>query len=92
MDISADEVRHIASLARLALSDDEVARFQIELSKILTFVAQLEDVDVPDLPEVPDPRNPLRADEVEPVEDVERLHQEAPQFVDGYYRVPKVIE
>jgi len=43
--LSNDDVRHIAKLARLNLSDDEVAKFSRELSSILDYVDQLQEVD-----------------------------------------------
>lgn len=92
MTISAEDVRHIARLARLELTDEEVARFQSELSKILGYVAQLEAVEAEDVAEPPAPDQPLRDDVVEEWPDVRPLHNEAPDFRDGTYRVPRVVE
>ena len=92
MPISADDVRHIARLARLELSDEEVGRFQAELSKILEYVVQLESLEAGGASEPPPPDQPLRDDIVEPWPDVLPLHDEAPAFVDGTYRVPRVVE
>ena len=74
MTISADDVRHIARLARLELTDQEVARFQDELSKILEYVAQLEAVEAGPVAEPPSPDQPLRDDVVERWPDVRPLH------------------
>ncbi len=90
--ISADDVRHIARLARLELTDDEVVRFQDELSKILEYVAQLESLEAGTAAEAPPPGQPPRDDVVEPWPDVRPLHDEAPDFEGGLYRVPRVIE
>lgn len=92
MTISAADVRHIARLARLDLTDEEVARFQDELSKILDYVAQLDGLDAGEAAEPPAPDQPLRDDVVEPWPDVRPLHDEAPDFRDGTYRVPRVVE
>lgn len=92
MPISADDVRHIARLARLELSGEEVARFQAELSKILEYIAQIETLEAGSAAEPPAPDQPLRDDIVEPWPDVRPLHDEAPEFVDGTYRVPRVVE
>lgn len=94
--ISADDVRHIAGLARLELTDDEVERFRGELSKILEYVAQLESIEAAvdakdagaDLP----PARRFREDRVEPWPDPGTLHAEAPDFAGGFFRVPRVVE
>ncbi|MFN2421007.1 MAG: Asp-tRNA(Asn)/Glu-tRNA(Gln) amidotransferase subunit GatC [Gemmatimonadota bacterium] len=90
--ISDSDVRHIARLARLELSDDEVARFQVELSTILEYVAQLDTLEAGTAGEPPVADQPLRDDVVETWPDVRPLHDEAPDFEDGYYRVPRVVE
>ncbi len=92
MSISAADVRHIARLARLELSEAEVARFQRELSSILDYVAQLESLEAAHAQEPSPPDQPLRADEPFAWPDVQALHREAPGFEDGFYRVPRVVE
>lgn len=92
MTISAADVRHIARLARLELSDEEVERFQAELSQILEYVARLESLEAGRAAEPEPPDRALREDVVEAWPDVDPLHGEAPDFADGFYRVPRVIE
>jgi aspartyl-tRNA(Asn)/glutamyl-tRNA(Gln) amidotransferase subunit C len=92
MSISAEDVRHIAGLARLDLSDEEVERFRGELSKILEYVAQLDRVEATSAAEPEDPDQPPRPDRVEPWPDVAPLHAEAPDFDGGFFRVPRVVE
>jgi aspartyl-tRNA(Asn)/glutamyl-tRNA(Gln) amidotransferase subunit C len=46
MEAQKLDVRYVAQLARLALTDDEVARFQSQLSQVVTYVAQLEALDL----------------------------------------------
>ena len=50
MAISRDEVLHVARLARLELSDDEVTRFQEQLSAILDAVSKVAELDLSDVP------------------------------------------
>jgi aspartyl/glutamyl-tRNA(Asn/Gln) amidotransferase subunit C (EC 6.3.5.-) len=50
MAISEAEVRHVARLARLALSDEEIAVMQAQLSAILDYIAMLQEVDVSNVP------------------------------------------
>ena len=92
MTISTDDVRHIAALARLALTDDEVERFQQELSTILDYVAQLDELDAGRAEEPAAPDTPLRADANTPWGDIEALRRQAPDVADGFVRVPRVIE
>ncbi|MDX1623993.1 MAG: Asp-tRNA(Asn)/Glu-tRNA(Gln) amidotransferase subunit GatC [Gemmatimonadota bacterium] len=92
MTISAADVRHIARLARLDLSEDEVERFRGELAKILDHVGRLEELESGGAPEPEAPDQPLRVDVVEEWPDVAPLRAEAPDFTDGFFRVPRVIE
>lgn len=65
-DLSRDDVLKLAQLARLKLSDDEVAQYQQELAEILKYVEQLDDVDVSGLEptsQVTGLTNVTRADE-----------------------------
>jgi aspartyl-tRNA(Asn)/glutamyl-tRNA(Gln) amidotransferase subunit C len=50
MAITRDEVLHVARLARLELSDDEVARFQEQLSAIIEAVSKVSELDLADVP------------------------------------------
>ena len=46
MPLTEDEVRHVAALARLGLTDDEVVRFGAQLDAILDHVSQLDSIDI----------------------------------------------
>lgn len=94
MALSPDEVRHVASLARLALSDDEVARLAPELSDILGYAEQVGEVAAEDVPPTTHPfglYNVLRADEArEPLPQQEVLAG-APEVEDGRFAVPRIV-
>jgi len=67
-DLTRDDVIHLASLAKLALTDEEIERFRKDLSKILDYVAQLQAVDISGLEptsQVTGLLNVERVDEVE---------------------------
>ncbi|MFN3374394.1 MAG: aspartyl/glutamyl-tRNA amidotransferase subunit C, partial [Chloroflexus sp.] len=49
MSLSEAEVRHVARLARIALSDEEISVMQAQLSAILDYIAMLQEVDVSDV-------------------------------------------
>ena len=92
MDISSEDVRQVARLARLELTDDEVERFRRELSTILDYVEQLERLEAGTAAEPSAPDQPLRGDVVEEWGEVGLLRKAAPDFVEGFFRVPRVIE
>lgn len=65
--LSKDQVRHIAKLARLRLSEEEVDKFSQELTSILGYVEMLQEVDTKDVPataQVTGQENVFRADEI----------------------------
>jgi aspartyl-tRNA(Asn)/glutamyl-tRNA(Gln) amidotransferase subunit C len=92
VDISADDVRHIARLARLDLTDEEVERFRRELSTILAYVEQLDSLEAGIAADPAAPDQPLREDAIVVWPDVTPLHEAAPDFAGGFFRVPRVIE
>lgn len=95
MTLTIAEVEHIASLARLNLTDEEVARFREQLSAILDYVAQLQALDTNDIPptsSVLPPRSVLRQDEPHPGLALDALLANAPQVEADQFRVPPVLE
>lgn len=92
--ISLDEVRHVADLARLELSDDELAVLQGELSALLGHVEQIRRLDTTDVPPMAHPlplANVLRADELRPCLDREEVLAAAPASEDGRFLVPRIL-
>ncbi|HLH16422.1 MAG TPA: Asp-tRNA(Asn)/Glu-tRNA(Gln) amidotransferase subunit GatC [Bryobacteraceae bacterium] len=98
MKITADEVRYVAALANLALTDDEIARFQAELSGILDHFDKLNEIDtagVEPMAQVLSAAGPaatLREDIPVPPLGSQAALANAPQSGGGYFKVPKVIE
>src|SRR3954471_17633961 len=90
--LSREQVLHVARLARLELTSEEVERFGGELSKVLDhieLIAELGDLqDVPPTSHVIDVENALRADEPRPSMPVERALESAPDAALGGFRVP----
>ena len=95
MSVDAATVRRIAHLARIAVSDDEVATLGDELNAILSFVEELSAVDVtgvePMTSVIPMAMQ-MRPDVVTDGNIVDAVLANAPATEDGYYVVPKVIE
>ena len=92
MTVSPEDVRHIARLARLELTDEEVERFRRELSTILGYVEKLDELEAGSAAEPPRPDQPLRDDALVEWADLTPLHEAAPDFEAGFFRVPRVIE
>lgn len=95
MEISQDDVAHVAKLARLEVSEDETAVFARQLSAILTHIDQLKRVDTagvePTATVLPSD-NVFREDEVRPSLTPEQALSNAPDQEDGFFRVPKILE
>jgi aspartyl-tRNA(Asn)/glutamyl-tRNA(Gln) amidotransferase subunit C len=93
--LSLDQIRRIGDLARLELSDTELAAMQHELNGILELVDQMSAVDTEGVEPMSHPQaamQRLREDEVSEADQRERFQSIAPQTEDGLYLVPKVIE
>ena len=95
MSLDKDQVKHIAMLAMLRLTDDEFADTQDKLSRIVDFVDQLSGAPTDKVVPMAHPLNQaqrLRPDQVTEVDERERMQKNAPSVADGLYLVPKVLE
>jgi aspartyl-tRNA(Asn)/glutamyl-tRNA(Gln) amidotransferase subunit C len=89
--IDRDQVLHVARLARLELTDDEVEHFAAELSNVLDWVETIDQLDLDDVPptsHVVDVVNRLRPDEPRPSLTQEQALANAPAVQDGGFLVP----
>lgn len=95
MSVTADEVRHIARLARLRLSGDEEIAMASQLSQILDYIEQLNELDtseVDPMSHVLDLVNATRDDVVEQRISHEDALRNAPAADSDYFRVPRFVE
>ena len=95
MSVNADQVRHVAKLARIAMSDAEIAALVPELNNILGWVDQLGEVDtdgIEPLTAVIDQKLRLRDDVVADGDCRDAVLANAPAAEHGFFAVPKVIE
>ena len=93
-NISADDVRKVAKLARLELPEEKIATYTGQLERILDYVDQLQAVDtegVPPTTRAVEVVNVTRDDVVVPTEVREQLLDEAPQREGDFFRVPKIL-
>ena len=89
--ISKDEVLHVARLARLELTDDEVGKFQEQLSDILEAISKVSELDLSDVPPTAHPleiANAWAEDEPRPCLTRDEAFANAPDREDGYFKVP----
>ena len=95
MKVTENDVKIVASLSRLKISDEESVEVIAQLDKFLTYVENLQSIDTtkiePTTYAVP-MQNVFRADEVKPSLDREFALSNAPLKDDGYFKVPRVLE
>ncbi len=95
MSLTKQEVERIAGLARLELSEAEQEEYTRELDAILSFVAQLNQLDttgVEPMAHVIQVNNVFRPDKAGPSLNQEEVLANAPDRVENFFKVPKVLE
>jgi len=95
MSLDKATVAHIAALARIKVADQDLERMAGELTHILTWIEQLNEVaadDVPPLASVVDTKLPRRKDEVTDGNYAGDVVANAPSPAHGFFTVPKVVE
>ena len=92
--ISREEVAHVARLAQLALSEDELDAFTSQLAAVLDHAADLEALDVDDVEPSTHPfplKNIFRVDEPGEGFEVEEVLEVAPKVEESQFRVPPIL-
>ena len=91
--ISEEQVRHVAGLARLGLTEDEMGEMGGQLDAILNSIEKIRELDLADTPPTANPlnlSNVLRPDEPSPELPEEEALASAPEAVDGLFAVPRI--
>lgn len=92
MKIDREEAHRIAQLAHLDFDDAALVRMAEEMTKILTYIDQLREVDVEGFEEhAASDATPFREDTPRPSIDRALAERNAPDWVDGFFVVPQVI-
>jgi len=89
------DIEHVARLARLGLTDEELARFREQLAVILEHAERVREVAAEDVPPTAHPvptRNVFREDEPRPGLDREEALANAPDREDDRFKVPRIVE
>jgi aspartyl-tRNA(Asn)/glutamyl-tRNA(Gln) amidotransferase subunit C len=95
MPLSRAEVEHIAELAKLQLTEAELEQYAGQLSAILEYMAELNQLNTEDIPPTPSVlplRNVMRADRIEPPLSQEAALANAPDAEAGQFRVQAILE
>ena len=93
-EITRDDVAHVARLARLSLTDDELDRFTGQLAAVLDHARDVESLDVGDVPPTAHPlplKNVLRPDVPVPSLDRAEVLAAAPSVEDDRFAVPPIL-
>jgi aspartyl-tRNA(Asn)/glutamyl-tRNA(Gln) amidotransferase subunit C len=93
--LQQDDVKHIAKLSRLAVSEEELPRYTEQVGRILAFFDELKDLDTTDVPMTAHPipvSNAFREDVVRPSLGADKVLANAPHREGDYFRVPKILE
>lgn len=93
--ITVKDVEHVAKLARLELTEEEKQKFTHQLSNIIDYFNQLNEVDTKDIEPMAHPvpfYNVMREDKVSLTYNRAELLANAPDEEDGYFKVPKINE
>jgi len=91
--ISEEQVRHVANLARLGLTDEEVAKMREQLGAILDSIEKIRELDLEDVPPTTNAlslTNVFRPDEPRGELTLEEALSPAPEPVDGLFAVPRI--
>ena len=91
--ISTDDVKHVAKLARLELTEEEINKYSKQLGSILEYVEQMNEVDTTGIEPMPHPipvYNVMREDVVKYEQTKDEMLANAPFEEDGFFRVPKI--
>jgi len=95
MGIKKSEIAYISSLSKLKMEDIEIDNFTTQISDILEMIQQLEKVNTDDIEPMAHPLNMkqrLRMDLVTEENQRELYKENAVEFEEGFYKVPKVID
>ncbi|MBH0162870.1 Asp-tRNA(Asn)/Glu-tRNA(Gln) amidotransferase subunit GatC [Fictibacillus sp. 26RED30] len=93
--ISKDQVKHVAHLARLAVTEEEAELLTEQLDKIIGFAEELNELDTDNVEpttHVQELKNILRKDEVRNSVSVDEAMKNAPSERDGQFKVPNILE
>ena len=94
-EISSEQVKHVADLARLEVTDEEAEKLSKDLSELMQQIYLLNEVDTENVEptiNVASLNNVMRNDEPKELVTQEEVLKNAPDAKDGFFRVPSILE
>ncbi len=94
-EVTLDEVRHVATLARMALTDEELERVRRELNRIMDYFVELQQLDtegIGDTSHAIPITDVYRQDEIGDTLPAAKIVQNAPDTIENFFRVPVFME
>ena len=92
MQVSKEEILHIAKLAQLELKDEEIEKYILNLQEILDFANIVNNAPIEGLDITNEAKNIFRKDEVKTFDNIEGLLQNAPEQDKHMFKIPKVLD
>jgi aspartyl-tRNA(Asn)/glutamyl-tRNA(Gln) amidotransferase subunit C len=95
MAISREELEHVARLARLELTEEEIVMFRAQLGAVLERAQRIQSLPLDDVPPTAHPidlSNVFRSDVVEPPPPPDVILENAPEREGQFFRVPRILE
>jgi aspartyl-tRNA(Asn)/glutamyl-tRNA(Gln) amidotransferase subunit C len=95
MSVSKKDVEYVAELARLSFTEDEKEELIGDLNSVLGYIEKLNELDTKDTDIIVNPyyiENKFREDEIEPSLELKAVLDNAPDKLEEYVIVPKIIE
>lgn len=95
MSVSKKDVEYVAELARLSFNEEEKEELINDLNKVLGYIEKLDELNTEDTDIIVNPyyiENKFREDEIEPSMELKSVLDNAPQKLEEYIMVPKIIE
>ncbi|MFT8314489.1 MAG: Asp-tRNA(Asn)/Glu-tRNA(Gln) amidotransferase subunit GatC [Clostridium sp.] len=95
MSVSKKDVEYVAELARLSFNEEEKEELINDLNKVLGYIEKLDELNIEDTDIIVNPyyiENKFREDEIEPSMELKSVLDNAPQKLEEYIMVPKIIE
>lgn len=89
-DMTPEDIKNLAHLARIEVNDAEIASFGAEMESILGYVDQINQLEISEIDQQFTQVNQVRSDVVQSFDGVSLLDQ-APDQQDGFYKVPKIL-
>lgn len=91
MKLQDTDIKHLATLSRIGVSDEDAKKYAEEFSAILSYISEIQSVDVPDVQDISNVSNVFRDDVYEDANFGENFLREVPNKEGGYVKVKQIL-